>query len=303
MKYFLIKTVIIGIVVMVFLVVTELLVESIPNEYSYKNNYLESNIDKINTLVVGSSVGRSGVNPDYLDGKAFNCANNSQDIELDCEIVNRCLEGSSGLNTVVFTLIPGSYVKRLCENTESWRLRKFSLYMKLNVEGDNLKEHFEISNPNAAIKQIIKWISGEPTIDCFESGMGSETDIQSEREKISNGLYISGVHNKEYNPRNYDIIVPRMKKTIQKCLSRKIDVYLVLLPAYSSYRENINKKMLEECDSISKSIAASATNIHYFNLFNDASFVPDDFKDSNHLSQQGAKKLSIKLNKIIKSLK
>lgn len=299
MKKFLIKIFTIGIIITAVLFFTEIYVRSIPNEYSYKYNYLENHIDSIQILALGSSVGRAGIDPTCFSEYAFNAANVSQDLETDCALIEKYLPRTKKLKDVIFALLPNSYCGRMGEGVESWRLRKYHIYMNLNVEKSHYSEMFEINNLSSATQQIEKHIRGIQTVECYKNGMGNDTIIESEVESLKQAIRISKIHNEGYTPHNYDAIVPRFKDVVSMITSKGVDVYLVLMPSCFTYTSRIDKKMLFECDSISKQIDSLSPLVHYLNLFEDSSYTNMDFRNSNHLSQSGARKLSIKLNNII----
>ncbi len=299
MKRFLIKVSIVGVAVVALLTTLELYVRSIPNEYSYKHKYLDTHIDSIQVLALGSSIGRSGIDPECFDTFTFNAANVSQDLETDCAIIDKYLSRADSLKVVIFTLLPGSYCSRMGEGIESWRLRKYSIYMDLDIDKPRLTESLEIFDLNKTLKQIIKGLKGQQTVECYEKGMGIDSDIEPEYEKLAQAIRISKIHNEGYTPSNYEKIVPRMKSTVKQLVDKEIEVYLVMMPVHFTYAERIDFKMLSECDSISKIIESMNPHVHYMNMFTDSSFTTVDFRNSNHLSQEGANKLSTKLNEII----
>lgn len=301
MKRFLIKVSIVGVAVVALLTTLELYVRSIPNEYSYKHKYLDTHIDSIQVLALGSSIGRSGIDPECFDTFTFNAANVSQDLETDCAIIDKYLSRADNLQIVIFTLLPGSYCSRMGEGIESWRLRKYSIYMDLDIDKPRLTETLEIFDLNKTLKQIIKGLKGQQTVECYEKGMGTDSDIEPESEKLAQAIRISKIHNEGYTPSNYDIIVPKIKTTIQQLIDKGKEVYLVMMPVHKTYSERIDLRMLSECDSISKSIESMNPHVHFLNMFTDSSFTTGDFRNSNHLSQEGAKKISTKLNEIIRN--
>lgn len=300
MKRFLIKVLIVGITIIAVLTSMELIVRYLPNEYSYKYKYLENHIDSIQVLVLGSSVGRSGIDPNCFEDYTFNAANVSQDIETDCSIVDKYLPRAKQLKTVIFTLLPGSYCSRMGEGIEHWRLRKYDIYMDLDIEKPTVAEKLEISDLNRTSLQLLKWLRGKRTVDCFDNGMGRDTIIESEEMKVSQGLSISKIHNEGYNPNNYSIIILKLNKVLSDCKEKKVSVLLVLMPSYHTYYNFIDNRMLAECDSISKQLASEYENVHYLNLFKDTTYTTNDFRNSNHLSPQGAKKISSYLNGYLK---
>ena len=52
----------------------EILLENIPNDYSFKKEYLDENSDSIEILVLGSSHSYYGINPIYFHLRAFNAS-------------------------------------------------------------------------------------------------------------------------------------------------------------------------------------------------------------------------------------
>ena len=70
-------------------------------------------------------------------------------------------------------------------------------------------------------------------------------------------------------------------------------------PAYQSYRDNLNKEQLNKAIALTNKLCATSNNCTYFNLLDDSRFVAGDYYDADHLSEIGAKKLSIFLDKIV----
>lgn len=300
MKRFLMITFSIGFVVILILACIECTIRHIPNEYSFKYDFLEKNVKDIKVLFVGSSVGRSGFNPSYISAPAFNAANVSQDIETDCAIVDKYIGRSDSLKTVVFALLPGSFASRMGDGIENWRLRKYHIYMDLDVEDPPLSERLEISSLNKTLTQIMKYYRGGVTVECDERGMGLDTIVVNEENKLSQAIFISELHNDGYNPSNYSITVPRVERTIENCQKRGVDVFMIMLPAYYTYSSRISSKMLSECDSIATMLEQRYSNVTYKNMFVDSTFTTEDFRNSNHLSQRGAVKLTKKIDQLLK---
>lgn len=298
MKQFLLKIIIVGLTVSFLLFLIELFVRSIPNEHSYKFHYLEDNIERIQVLVLGSSVGRSGINPDYIEKKyVFNASNVSQDLETDCAIVDKYIERATNMETVIFSLLPISYTYKMKEGIESWLLRRYHIYFDLDVDYPKLNESLEITNMEGCVGRIIELFEGKSTVDCYENGMGKDSIVESETSKLKQGVKFAQIHNRLYNKANYTSILLRLNKTIQACQIKNVKVILLLMPTYRPYYENINPAIIKECDSISHELERNYNNVIYLNLLKDNDFITSDFRDSDHLSQKGAIKLSKYLNK------
>ena len=290
---------IVGGVVVAALVFLEFFVRLVPNEYSYKSHYLESNIDDIEVLIVGSSAARSGIDPDVFPISAFNVAQVSQDLETDCAIIHKYIERADSLKYVFFPILPMAYSYRMGEGVEDWRLRKYPIYMNLDVEKTAFSDRFELSNIPGSVSQIIKYLKGEKTVDCYEKGMGDDDVVEDEQAKIAQGIMIAKVHNEHFYRENYKIIVPVLEGAIDECAKHSVKVVLLVLPCYYTYCENIDPIMVSECDSISRRIAEKHPNVTYFNWFTDSTFVTEDYRNSNHLSQAGAKKLTSRIIQLL----
>ena len=102
MRLFYTKICLFSFVLGAIFITLELWVRSVPNEYSYKYEYLENNIDKIEILCVGSSAARSGINPDLFQHNTFNVAQVSQDLEQDCAILQKYINRADSLKIVLF---------------------------------------------------------------------------------------------------------------------------------------------------------------------------------------------------------
>ena len=65
----------------------ELLLRNIPNDYSFKKNYLNTKSNSIEVLFLGSSHIYYGINPEYISRNSFNGSHISQSLNFDLEIL------------------------------------------------------------------------------------------------------------------------------------------------------------------------------------------------------------------------
>ena len=74
----------------VILVSLELLFRGIPNEYTFKKDYLDLHSNEIETLILGNSHNYYGLNPAYFnDYNTFNAAFTVQRTYFDLEILKK----------------------------------------------------------------------------------------------------------------------------------------------------------------------------------------------------------------------
>jgi len=65
----------------------ERVLREIPNNYSYKKEYLDKNASQVEILFLGSSHIFFGINPKYMTRKTFSGAHNSQLLTFDLAIL------------------------------------------------------------------------------------------------------------------------------------------------------------------------------------------------------------------------
>lgn len=97
----------------------------IPNVYTYKKNYLDSNSNKIKILILGNSHSYCGLNPEFIQQNAFNAAYFAQTVNLDAEILDRYFNRFGSLK---FILLPIDYVSlnnRLEYSSENYRIKYY----------------------------------------------------------------------------------------------------------------------------------------------------------------------------------
>src|SRR5690606_22742388 len=123
MKKFLSYILIFSAPVIILISVTEVLIRSIPNEYSIKKDYLDRNSNEIEILILGSSHTLRGVDPKYMNYKAYNAAMVSQSIDYDLEILKKYEGNWDSLKTIVLPISYFSLYSNLENEVESWRVK------------------------------------------------------------------------------------------------------------------------------------------------------------------------------------
>lgn len=84
--------------------------------------------------------------------------------------------------------------------------------------------------------------------------------------------------------------------------NNKIKIILISCPSYKTYSENLNKKELASTVNVVNALDDKYSNMRYFNLLQDKSFDAKDFFDADHLNEIGAKKFTVKIDSIMKTM-
>ncbi|MDR6760954.1 hypothetical protein J2Y38_001152 [Flavobacterium sp. 2755] len=305
MKKFILKSILFVIPVLLFVIFIENIVRSVPNDYSIKKEYLDKNSDKIEVLILGSSHTYFGIDPEYLKLKSYNSAYISQSVDYDFEILKKYKTRFKQLKFIVIPIDYFSLYSRLEEGTEKWRIKNYNIYYNINSSGPfKLSNHFELLNgkvsDNIMRANLYYKEHKNDNITCNKLGWGttykSEKSLNlAETGKTAAKRHTINIHNNIY----YEENIRTIKSIIQLAGEINTKVIFITSPAYKTYTANLEHNQLNNTISFMNKIAKDNRNVMYYNLLNDKSFIDKDFYDADHLNEIGAKKLSLKIDRII----
>ena len=287
--------------VLVLLLGLEVVLRQIPNDYKYKASYFDSYASELQSLILGSSHSFFGVDPIYFRDKAFNASHVSQGLEYDYEILNKYKSELVNLRTIYIPISYFTFWKKLKNGNNSWRRRRyFSAY---GFENDmTLKDFIEITgnfkkNFFMAKDYIFR---KKNNITCSSSGWCTLYNSENAKNLEETGIeaaqrHSRAIHTEELNAIYYSN-VGLLKSMIEWCRSNNVRVVLFTPPAAKSYRDNLDVEQIQQSVNTAIQLAGSYENCLYENMLADGDFIAEDFYDADHLSEIGAKKLSIKLD-------
>lgn len=303
MKKFLKISLIFSIPVLIILVVIEILLRRIPNDYSFKSTYLEKNSKKIEVLYLGNSHIYFGVNPEFSALKSFNAAYTSQSVDLDWLIFSKYKDWSQ----LKYIVLPVDYIAlytQLGNNVEAWRMKNYNLYYGIN-SSFHLENSAEIFNGKFAknVDRLNKYYNkGVSDLDCNNLGFGTlyhhtkSTNIEvsskdaAKRHKVDIKSKLS-ISNFEYN-------TAILKNFIRFGKENHVKIVFVATPVSKSYY-NITKddQLKTTISTIKRLVSESNNQCMYLDYMQGNDFYDADFYDGDHLNDMGAKKLTEKLNR------
>ena len=279
----------------------EPLLRNIPNDYNYKNNYLKNNSNKISKLFLGSSHTYYGINPDFISGNSFNGSHISQSINLDFEILKKYKNNWDELEYLIIPIDYFTLFSRLRTGIEYWRVKNYNLYYDIQMS-NKLSENSEVLsiNVNSNIRRIGSYyILNKIPITCSELGYGN-INVKS-KDLVETGKTAALRHTtKDFSKLNESIKI--LEEILDWASKNNTKIIFYTTPAYTTYVSNLNASQLELTMNTIKKLVENNTNCSYFNLFEDSDFYASDFSDADHLNQEGAKKLSLKLDELISNI-
>ncbi len=281
----------------------ELLLRDIPNDYSFKKKYLNTNSNNIEVLFLGSSHIYFGINPEYISRKSFNGAHISQSLNFDLAILEKYKDRLKKLRYIIVPIDYFSMYSTLEGGVENWRVKNYNIYYDISKYG-NYWSGFEIFNgklPSNISRAKSYLFNGKSDITCNKFGFGTTYNSKDSKDLIETGKTASKRHTKELenNQTTFSKNIKTINSIIEFANSRNIKIIFITCPAYSSYRENLNPIQLDNSVNIIKRLSAKNTNTDYYNFLTDKTFIADDYYDADHLNEIGAKKLTLKIDSII----
>lgn len=279
--------------IIVICITIEICVRSFPNAYKYKYEWMQRNADSVETLVLGNSYTYYGIQPKYLEGKAFNLANPAQRFEHDLFLLKYWSDRYSKLKLVI---MPVSSITMFSRGQEPYRCRYYKMYMDCNLYPTSFYYNFEISEPKIALSRFYKCVWGTNVVDWFCDEYGNEAFNNTLKKSYDWENTFKPKTAKTWNYISQNCFI--LEEIIKFCKKRNIQFVLITTPYWHTFYERLDEKQLNKMYSIIHDIQ-ERYNIPYYNYHNDKRFTAADFFNNSHLSNVGEIKFTKILNKDI----
>jgi hypothetical protein len=271
----------------------------IPNYFSEKKEFIESQLTEIEALTMGSSQGNS-INPQFFNKEAFNLSSDSQDLYYDMRLIEKYIERMPNLQLVIIPISYFSLEYRIDHSQSSWRTFFYKLIWGIPPQEDYaiLQAGFysyvsaygwsEVQNylqngfeSRIGEKMMPNGWRETPTIILEES---PEKELQVSQTKIKPD---EGIMNSREIARN----ITWLQKIINLCHSRKVNVVFITTPVHHYYSDHVDPATFLRMQN---EIAQLARNngVKYFNFLKDERFSAADFYNRDHLNNQGCEKFT-----------
>jgi hypothetical protein len=286
--------------VLLLCLLLEYSIRRVPNDYYYKNRWLSENSGNLKILSLGASNGYFGINPEFFSKKAFNAAHISQSINYDLFIFNKFINGFDSLQYLILPVTESTLISSLETSDEFWRIKNYTIYYgceyhrfepqyNLAFYGDNL---FSVISRIAGY-----YVHGTSELYCNKLGFGLNYSFaKKSKDWERTGMLAARRHIKESSGKLFNENLSYLNRLIEECHRKNIVVILLITPAWHSYLDYIDINQLNSTLLTYKHLADQNNNVRYIDLHDDKRFGENDFFDSDHLDEFGAKKLTLLLN-------
>lgn len=282
----------------------EILLRKIPNDYSYKRDYLDKNADQIEVLILGSSHSYYDIDPVYFSKRAFNASHVSQTLDWDYALFQKYKDRFTSLETIVLPISYFSLWKKLENDDEHWRIKNYTIYYNMSYHIP-YRYRFELFNNKIStlIGQIFNfYILNNYNETCSELGWFEAGELTKAADLDVAGIQAATRHSfKDLYSKKNEAFLHENVRFLSEIIKSNPQVKVILFtpPAYKSYYDNMDEAQLKRMFEQTQQIADNFNNCIYINLLKDERFDVHDFNDADHLNSDGAKKLSLIINEIV----
>ena len=295
MRKFLLLFILFLVPVTLFLGTLEALVQTVPNSYSYKHNYIVSRGNKIHTVSLGHSQLYDGFMPESFKLPSFNLCNSAQSYKDDYYLLQELLPYMPNLKLVI---LPIGYVNVKNEDNDGFSERSTFYHEYMNIDYDNsipLLYQYEALNPQRAFDKLTSYYWRHVDIvGCDTLGRRSTHNLIDRRHKLGHDkiLYDYTISSKKKMYIQSDVYLEKIGQMLE---AKQIKLVLVSPPYYWSCFDKVN---VYQKTFLQKSIKdlKEKMNFQYINMEDDDRFVDEDFYNETHLSEIGADKFTKILN-------
>jgi hypothetical protein len=288
-------------------VVSEYSLRQIPNDYIYKNQWMEENSKKIDVLCLGPSSIYYGIDPTYFSISAFNGSHVSQSLNYDNFIFNKFIDKMAFLQYLVLEIDYWSPFYSLQSGPEWWRAKYYSIYYGCDYHKGETKYNYELAtHTRGTFKNAARGfltaigLRHDSNINVNRLGFGLNFSTLNKQLDWDNGKDSALRHTREIKAIEHLNQIDKNREFVndicKKCADRNIEVLLISTPTCKSYRAYLDSDFLKKKVDFCNLFVESFNNVSYVDFSSDKRFVDEDFYDAYHLNEIGARKLTTILN-------
>lgn len=309
MKKFLKQITGIGILGILVVIGIEFLLLTVPNEYSYKRKYIDTNGDGIQTLILGHSHAANGINPELLGDSVFNLAISGRLHYYDAVLVERYIPKLKNLQCVVWPLgynFQYDSYKYPCiiNNNVDYSSTYLCMYEKyMDITYNYFIPYMYWSEIiNSKLNYGLRIFKhDQEQMGCTQ--LGFEPAKQKNKTHSWKTEHLPVIVN--YESLNAQLAfsegLSNMKRIAKVCSDNQVRLIVVTMPCYKTYKEKMTERGLKEMQACVDTMHSVYPNLEYYNFISDSRFKDDDFYNSSHLSDVGAEKFSKILRSILRN--
>lgn len=297
MKKFLLRTLYISIPLLIGWMLIEAMYRFVPNNYTAKFDGLKTH-KNAEIFILGSSHSFYGIYPELMSREAYNASNISQGLICDKLIFEKYIAGKTKAKAIVLNADYTTFYEGRDNSEFLWRRYFYKHFLHLDIPDIRPLDPKSYSLAlvprfNLTLENIQLFTNTGTLRQCNNYGNGKNQGVDATQNNAEVGKIIVKKHSEsttlsEENVSYLNDIIGLAKKY-------NIKVLIVTMPTTSYYSESTSADRLKTIQGICRQITKHS-NVSYLNLFKDSRFTNNDFYDSDHLNDKGAKKCTAIVN-------
>lgn len=281
----------------VFLVwaLTEVFYRTADTNYTSKAEHIVKGYPDTELLIFGDSHTLYGINPSDFEMKTFNIANVSQSLYFDELLLQKHIKEHKQLKAVLLNVSYFTLSRIDNEHEDVWRKYFYDYQMDLDVPivSDWSPKKYSLALTrrwDRSFDLLHEYVRLGTVLDCTDNGYGIQdaSNIVDDKDEITPII----VKKHEDFSQEFDHNIERLQRMIALCKKYNVEVFIVEMPVYKAYFEQLNTEKRDKITAVCEDLDANFENVHYFNLLQDTHFVDSDLRDADHLTNEGATKCS-----------
>lgn len=295
-----IKLLILLVLILSFVFYTEVNLRNINNSYKLKKQLLESKLDSIEILVLGTSESLYGINPEYFNLYGFNLSEKAQSLHYDKELLLKYINKMPKLKYVIISISYFSLwyqLQHLNDNLDYFYYH-FWNFKPYNDKFFDLKKYSYIAlygtqYSQDAFRNNFK-VSGI-TENIMSNGYFSESNEMDLKQADKQVELLIKTHSLLMRDEVLDSNITTIEEMVKEIIiSGKMPVF-VTTPQHNTYLRKMDRNKYNQMKNVIEGLC-NKYKIKYFNYTEDTRFLNEDYFDPIHLNKRGAEKFTKILN-------
>ena len=275
------------------------------NNYSYKDQQLQKVAPFTKTLIMGDSHAFYGINPVYFKDPTFNLSNISQSLLTDELLLEKHIANLPALKNVIINI--SYFTLSAKENALESNWRKYFYYHSMGIRAPSISfwnpKRYSmalIQRFDKSIDLVQQYYKNHTIVSATPLGYGKQdmSNVVQDKEAIS--VVIANKH--EDNSLDFKHNTARLQRIIALCKKYGVGVVLLEMPVYPAYYNLLDTEKKEKIKSVLHELSGVNDTVFYLDLSTSPLFEKQDVRDADHLTNSGAKKCSILLNRYIQDI-
>lgn len=271
----------------------EAVMRQVPNEYSYKMDYIQEHCNEVNTVVLGHSELLNDINPSLLNQlnsnlSAFNMALSAQGVDVDHHLLKNILTPVCSIRYLIWSLSYQTlYAPPTFGNPNN---NTFSVvYLKYNRTHYMFTEYGYELLSGRPMQRLKRYLLGVPI---GNDSLGYR-QASAEDPFIDNLERYDSFYNYKLDSSYFEQNKMKLREMCNICRQRGIQFIMITPPVTQECYGKMKAYRLKEMHAMADSLIAEYDNVCYINLHQDERFAGHRwFYDVNHLNDLGANKLT-----------